>query len=38
VHFFPEVWQNRHDDKFAVLFVALLIAGWAYEIVRVLAG
>jgi len=37
VHFFPQVWQNRRDDRFAVIFVALLIAGWAFEIVRVLA-
>jgi hypothetical protein len=37
-HFFPQVWQNRRDDKFAVLFIAFLIAGWAYAIGRVLVG
>jgi len=36
VHFFPQVWQNRRDDKFGVVVIALLIAGWAYMIGRVL--
>jgi hypothetical protein len=37
-HFFPQVWQNRRDDKFAVLFIAFLIATWAYMIGRILVG
>jgi len=36
VHFFPQVWQKVRDDKFGVIFIALLIAGCAYMIGRVL--
>jgi hypothetical protein len=38
VHFFPQVWQNRGDDKSAVLFIASVIAAWAYMIGRILVG
>jgi hypothetical protein len=38
VRFFPQVWQNRRDDKFAVAFVAFLIFLCAMGIWRVLAS
>ena len=37
VHFFPQVWQNRYDDKFAVAFVAIAIALFLWTILQALA-
>lgn len=38
VHFFPEVWQNRRDDKFAVAFVAIIVFVFAFTIWSVFTG
>jgi hypothetical protein len=32
VYFFPQVWQNRRDDNFAVAFVAILVFLFAFAI------
>jgi hypothetical protein len=37
VHFFPQVWQNRRDDKFPVIVVGGLILGCAWIIWHALA-